>query len=166
MRTTDLAASASHLTIVEAMGANSLHSSASRPAEVRATAALALLGAWTIVVPYLATALGLEVKVSSLVEVVDHVVPGVLVAAAGFYLTMLARRRSLAGATSALLAGGVCFLAGFWVLSTHVPLLADAARSASVSWAAALWHSSTAVPVVALALWCVLRSSSAADPAR
>jgi len=148
------------------MGANSLHSSASRPVEVRVAVALALFGAWTIVVPYLATVLGLEVKgVSSLVEVVDHVVPGALVAAAGLHLTMLARRRSLAGVTSALLAGGVCFLAGFWVLSTHVPLLADAARPASVSWAAALWHSSTAVPVVALALWCVLRSSSA-DPAR
>ncbi len=150
------------LTIVEAMGANSLHSPASRPAEVRGTAALALLGAWTIVVPYLATALGLEVKVSSLVEVVDHVVPGALVAVAGVYLTMLARRRSLAGAQSALLAGGVCFLAGFWVLSTHVPLLADASRS-RVSWGAAIWHFSTALPVLVLALWCVFRSSSA-DP--
>lgn len=149
------------MTIVEGMGANSVHSPASRPAEVRGTAVLALLGAWTIVVPYLAVPLGFEVKVSSLVEVVDHVVPGVLVVAAGLYLTMLARRRSLAGASSALLAGGVCFLAGFWVLSTHVPLLADAARSANVSWAAAIWHFSTALPVVVLAFWCVLRSSAA-----
>ncbi len=147
------------------MAANSLHSPASRSVEVRGTIALALLGAWTIVIPYLGRALGLEVKVPARVEVVDHVIPGALVAMAALYLIMLARRTSLAGAQTALLAGGVCFLAGFWVLSTHVPLLADAAGSSSASWAAALWHSSTAVPIVVLALWFVLRSSSA-DPGR
>jgi len=152
------------LSIVEAMAANALHPPLSRPVEVRGTTALAVLGVWTIVVPYLARVLGLEVKVASRVEVVDHVVTGALVAAAGLYLVMLARRRSLAGAPSALLAAGVCFLAGFWVLSTHVPLLADAARS-RVSWGAALWHFSTALPIVLISLWCVLRSS-AAEPDR
>ncbi len=146
------------------MGASSLHSPAPRPVEVRGTAALAALGAWTIVVPYLAKLLGLEVEVSGLVEVVDHVVPGALVAGAGLYLVTLARRRGLAGAQSALLAGGACFLAGFWVLATHAPLLAEAAR-ASISWGAALWHSATALPIVALAFWCVLRSTPA-DPER
>jgi len=149
------------LTIVEEMGATSLQTPASRRDEARGTAALALLGAWTIVVPYLAVPLGLEVKVESIVEVVDHVVPGLLVAGAGLYLTMLARRRSLAGAQTALLAGAVCFLAGFWVLATHAPLLVDATRPAGASWTAALWHFSTAVPLVGLSLWCVLRSSPA-----
>ena len=145
------------------MGVTSL-SPAPRPVEIRGTVALAALGAWTILVPYLAKPLDLEVKVSSLVEVVDHVIPGALVAGAGFYLVSLARRRGLAGAPSALLAGAVCFLAGFWVLATHAPLLVEAGR-ASVSWSAALWHSSTAVPVVILALWCVLRSTPA-EPGR
>ncbi|MDQ3630405.1 MAG: hypothetical protein M3417_03835 [Actinomycetota bacterium] len=146
------------------MGATSLLSPAPRPVELRGTVALAALGAWTIVVPYLATLLGLEVKVPSLVEVVDHVIPGALVAGAGLYLASLARRRALAGASSALLAGGACFLAGFWVLATHAPLLAEAAR-ANLSWSAALWHSATALPIVALSLWCVLRSTPA-DPGR
>lgn len=146
------------------MSVPSLHSPAPQPVEVRGTVALAALGAWTIVVPYLATLLGLEVDVPSLVEVVDHVIPGAVVAGAGFYLVTLARRRGLAGAQSALLAGGVCFLAGFWVLATHAPLLVEATRS-SVPWSAALWHSATALPVVALALWCVLRSTPA-EPER
>ena len=143
------------------MGATTLHSPTSRRDEARSTAALALLGAWTIVVPYLAVPLGLEVKVESLVEVVDHVIPGALVAGAGLYLTMLARRRSLAGAQTALLAAAVCFLAGFWVLATHAPLLVDATRPTGASWPAALWHFSTALPLVGLSLWCVLRSSPA-----
>jgi hypothetical protein len=150
--------------IVEGMGAPSLHSPAPRQVEARGTVALAALGAWTIVVPYLAVPLGLEVDVPGLVEVVDHVVPGALVAGAALYLVTLARRRLLAGVQSALLAGGVCFLAGFWVLATHAPLLAEAARG-SVSWSAALWHSATALPIVALAFWCVLRSTPA-DPGR
>jgi len=139
------------------MGATALTSSRPRTGEVRATTALALLGAWTIVVPYLAKALGLGVKVASVVEVVDHVIPGLLVAGAGGYLAVLARRGPLAGITSALVAGGVCFLAGFWVLATHVPLLADAAGS-KLPWEAAIWHSIAALPVVALACWFVLRS--------
>lgn len=143
------------------MGATTLDSRLSRQVEARATTALALLGAWTIVVPYIATAIGLEVKVASLVEVVDHVIPGLLVATAGGYLAAIARRGPLADTRAALFAGGVCFLAGFWVLATHVPLLADAARPVGASWAAALWHFSTAVPVVALSLWCVFRSSPA-----
>ena len=146
------------------MGATSLLPPAPRPVEVRGTVALAALGTWTILVPYLAKPLGLEVKVAALVEVVDHVVPGALVAAAGFYLVRLARRRSLAGAQSALFAGALCFLAGFWVLATHVPLLVEAAR-ANLPWSAAVWHSASAFPVLALALWCVLRSTPA-DPGR
>jgi len=129
-----------------------------RPVEVRRAAALAILGAWTVVVPYLGHALGLGVNVPSRVEIVDHVVPGALVAATGLYLTMLARRRSSAGTGSALFGGGVCFLAGFWVLATHVPLLADAGRSKE-PWDAALWHASTALPIVVISLWCLLQPS-------
>lgn len=136
--------------------------SASRPAEVRLTAFLAAIGAWNIVVPYLGKALGLEVKVASRVEVVDHVLPGAIVAAAGLYLFSRARRHGLAGDSFALIASGVGFLAGFWVFATHVPLIADAARSDRQPWDAAIWHSIAALPIVAIALWAVLRSTS--DP--
>ena len=130
---------------------------ASRPVEAQRATLLAAIGAWNIAVPYLATALGLDVNVKEIVEVVDHVVPGVIVVAAALYLRKLARLRRLAGQSTALIAAGVAFLAGFWVLATHVPLWGDAADSA-VSWEAAIWHSVASLPTVALAVWFVVRS--------
>jgi len=132
---------------------------ASRPAEVRSAATLAAIGAWTIIVPYLGDALGLGVTVPPRVEVVDHTVPGVLVVATGLYLHRLARRQTLAGQRFALPAAGVCFLAGFWVLVTHIPLLGDAA-TADQPWGPAIWHSIAALPVVGVGFWCALRASS------
>lgn len=130
---------------------------ACRPVEAQRATLLAAIGAWNVLVPYLATVLGLDVNVKAIVEVVDHVVPGVIVVAAALYLRKLARRRRLGGQSPALIASGVAFLAGFWVLATHVPLLGDAADSA-VSWEAAIWHSVASLPIVALAVWFVVRS--------
>ena len=131
---------------------------ASRPDEVRVAAALVAIGAWTIVVPYLGRALGLDVKVPARVEVVDHVIPGAIVMLGGLYLLRAARRGALGGDPFALLAAGACFLCGFWVLVTHLPLVGDAA-DARIGWDAAIWHSIAALPVVGLALWCVLRAT-------
>jgi hypothetical protein len=125
--------------------------------EVRRSAALAVLGAWTIVVPYLGRAVGLGVSVASRVEVVDHVVPGTLIAATGMYLAVGSYRGAAPG-WSRLIGGGVCFLAGFWVLATHVPLISQAIEG-KAAWEAALWHASTAIPLVALSLWIVLREA-------
>jgi predicted membrane channel-forming protein YqfA (hemolysin III family) len=130
---------------------------ASRPREVQRATLLAAIGAWTAVVPFIGNALGFDVNVNTRVEVVDHVVPGVIVVAAALYLRTLAARRALAGESRALFAGGVSFLAGFWVFATHVPLVRDAAES-RLPWDAAIWHSIAALPVVALACWFVLRS--------
>src|SRR5436190_6325485 len=127
----------------------------SRPQEARAAAALVAIAAWTIAVPYVGRAIGLVVAVPARVEVVDHVIPGVVVLAAGLYLHRIARRHALAGERFALLLAGVCFLAGFWVLVTHLPLIGDAA-TADQPWDAALWHSITGVPLAGVALWCVL----------
>jgi len=139
------------------MSANPGLTLASDRHEVQRATLLAAIGAWTVVVPYIGNALGLDVNVSARVEVVDHVVPGVIVVAAALYLRKLAARRALAGESHAMLAGGVGFLAGFWVLATHVPLVRDAA-DARLPWDAAIWHSIAALPVVALACWFVLRS--------
>lgn len=125
--------------------------------EVRVATALAAIGAWTIVVPYVARLLGLTVDVAAIVEVVDHVIPGVVVAAAGLFLRARAREAGLAATRAGLLAAGLAFLAGGWVLATHVPLVGDAA-SADISWSAAIWHAISALPIVALAGWCVVRS--------
>jgi hypothetical protein len=115
------------------------------------------LGAWTIIVPYLGRAIGLEVNVASSVELIDHVVPGTLIAAIGVYLTLDAHRKAAPG-WGRLILGGVSFLAGFWVLATHVPLLADA-FAGKVGWGPALWHAGPSLPVVLLSLWVVLREA-------
>ncbi len=117
--------------------------------------ALAALGAWTILVPYLGRAIRLVVDVASSVEIVDHVIPGTVVAAIGAYLAISARRNTLSGLRRPL-GGGICFLAGFWVLATHVPLVAQAVRG-KAPWDSTIWHASTALPIVALSLWTVLR---------
>jgi hypothetical protein len=127
--------------------------------EARAAAALAAIGAWTAIVPYLGKALGFTVDVAASVEIVDHVVPGLITAVAGSVLFVTARRGPLAASRVAPAAAGLCFLAGFWILATHVPLLGDAADD-RVSWGAAIWHSVAALPIFALALWCVVRSTA------
>lgn len=123
----------------------------------RLAAVLCAVGVLTVIVPYLGHALGLGVNVASKVEVVDHVVPGALVAAIGGGMFLLGRARRVDG-WRMLLGGGVSFLAGFWVLATHVPLLFDAARG-QVRWSAALWHASTALPVVVISLWYALHGA-------
>ncbi len=130
---------------------------ASHPQEAQRAVLLAAIGAWTAIVPYLGELLGLVVNVPARVEVVDHVIPGVIVVGAGLCLHRLAQRRALAGERFALLAAGVCFLAGVWVLATHLPLVQDAA-DAAVTWEAAIWHSIAALPIVGLACWFVVRS--------
>jgi predicted membrane channel-forming protein YqfA (hemolysin III family) len=127
------------------------------PREAQRATLLLGIGLWTIVVPYIGNALGLDVNVRAIIEFVDHVVPGVLVVAAALYLRKLARRRRLAGEPTALLASGVAFLAGFWVFATHAPLVRDAAND-RLPWDAAIWHSIAALPIVGLAIWFVVRS--------
>lgn len=139
------------------MSSNSPLALASQPREAQRAVLLGGLGAWTAIVPYLGKALGLVVNVPARVEFVDHVVPGAVIVAGGLYLHRLARRRALAGERFALPAAGMSFLAGFWVLATHLPLLQDASADA-VSWEAAIWHSISALAIVALAGWFVLRS--------
>ncbi len=123
----------------------------------RTEAALIALGALTVAIPYLARPLGLGVDVASRIEIADHVIPGSLVAVLAIWLSARRRRGpDVAG----LVGAGACFLAGFWVLATHVPLLADAARGHE-SWGSAAWHSSTAPLIMVLSLSAIFRS----DPA-
>lgn len=130
--------------------------------EMRLAVILCALGAVTVIVPYLGHAIGLGVNVASKLEIVDHVVPGALVAATGGCLFLFARREQAVDAWVTLVGGGVGFLAGFWVLATHAPLLADAAGGRA-RWGAALWHASTALPIVIVSLWYLLRSTSGQD---
>ena len=139
------------------MSVDSAHPVVAAATDRRLATTLAFIGAWTAIVAYAGRALGLVVDVPARVEFVDHVVPGACVVAAALYLRATARRRAFSRDRFALLASGVAFLAGFWELATHAPLIVDASR-ARVSWDAAIWHSAGAVPVVAVACWCILRS--------
>jgi len=108
--------------------------------------ALGALGALSIATPFLARGLGLEVDVPRRTEVVDHVVPGVVVLAAST-LALFAAMRERSGLDGALLGcAAACMLSGLFELTTHVPLLADAARG-DVGWDAALFMSA-AGPVI------------------
>lgn len=102
---------------------------------------LAILGAVGLLAPYTGKPLGFVVYVEPVVEVVDHVVPGVLVLGfAGYMLGV--RRVALVPALGAT-------LAGLWMTATHVPLIVQAS-SGRVGWGAALWHS---LPGFALFAW-------------
>ena len=85
--------------------------------------------------------LGLGVDVPAVVEVVDHVVPGVAVLAVAGY-ALRAGRLPL----EATLVG---LLAGLWMTVTHLPLLAHA-RHGLVAWPSALFHSLPGIALVTL----------------
>ena len=139
------------------MGSETSAALAARPREAQWAAILAAIGAWTAIVPYLGKALGLTVNVPWRVEFADHVVPGAILVATGMYLHKRASRGAPEGERNALFAAGLSFLAGFWVLATHVPLLQDASEEL-VTWEAAIWHSIAALPIVVIAGWFLLRS--------
>jgi hypothetical protein len=108
------------------------------------------------VVPYVGPAVGLRLDVRPTVEIVDHVVPGAVVLAAGMSLLLILR--SATSRPSSLLVpalAGVAFLAGFWMLSTHVPLLVQSGRDLA-PWGAAVFHTTPGAAVTALSLWLLL----------
>lgn len=106
------------------------------------------VAAWSSLPPYAGPALVLDPTV----EVVDHVLPAVVVLAVSVVALALRRR---ATAAPMFAAGLLVVLAGFWMTVTHVPLVAQATRG-EVSWAAATWHSVPGLAVLALgAVWAV-----------
>ena len=130
----------------------------------RAQLALAVLGALSILPPYLGPVLGLELDVAAKVEVVDHVMTGVVVAVCGLLAALLASRDEEVAYGAPLLAlTGLCFLAGLWQTATHFPLVLDGGEPGS-PWAAVLLHSTAGPVMVVLALWLTLRTPTD-DPA-
>jgi hypothetical protein len=110
---------------------------------------LALASAWAAVVPYLGRALGWRLDVAASVEVVDHVVPGIVVLGAACLLAGVGMRAPAAvGDLRWSVAAGASFLAGFWIAATHAPLLVEAIDGVS-PWDAALLHLSAGLPVLA-----------------
>ena len=94
-------------------------------------------------------------------EVVDHIIPGILVFVASVAALLGMKGREAAEAEgrgpglTAFVAGLVILLAGFWMVATHVPLLAQAGRG-EANWAPAIYHSSAAFAVFGFGLlWTV-----------
>lgn len=119
-----------------------------RPATV-----LAVLAAWAIAVPWIAEAAGLRLDVSTKLEVIDHVVPGLLALACAALLVYVADQSP--SSLGRLGAVAVAFLAGVWITTTHIALIPDAIDG-SVRWGAAVLHISGGPPVLLFGLWNLL----------
>jgi len=122
--------------------------------QARWALALAGLAVWATVVPWLAKAVGLGLEVATRLEVVDHVVPGVIMLVGA---ALLATGAGAPGGRVWLGAGAIAFLTGLWITATHVPLIPDALDGLA-PWGAALLHLSTGPPILILGLWMVLRT--------
>ena len=121
-----------------------------------------MLGAWSILPPYIGPPLGLELNVAANVEVVDHVITGLVVVLCGALSALLARRGGGAqvgapGLALTLALTGLCFLAGLWQVATHVPLVLEGGDPGA-PWGAVLLHSTVGPVIAAIALWLTLRN--------
>jgi hypothetical protein len=123
-------------------------------------AALAVLGAWSILPPYVGPPLGLKLDTATRLEVADHVVPGVIVFASAT-MAAIAVRRGRAMTESLLVLGaiGVSVLGGIWETATHVPLLFQGGES-NAPWGAVLLHSTAGPAVLALSLPLLVRAAA------
>lgn len=112
--------------------------------------------AWALLPPYSGPELNTEIRV----EVADHVVPALILAVVSVVSIVLGYRQDALPATS-LVSGFIVLLAGLWMVSTHVPLVAQASRS-EVPWAAAIYHAAPSLAALAFGLvWIVVRWSDA-----
>jgi len=126
-----------------------------RPAsgDVRRAAVLAALSLWAMAVPWTARALGLRLDVPTRLEVIDHVVPGLVVLACCALL--LHPRTAKPSDVLRLIAVAVACLAGFWITATHATLLPEAIEGVT-PWGPALLHLSAGPPITASTLWMLL----------
>jgi hypothetical protein len=106
-----------------------------------------VVGCWAILPPYTGPALNTSYRV----EVIDHVVPSIVIIVISALSFFFARR---GGAASVLFPAGLgIFLAGFWMTATHAPLVLQATRQ-EAPWGATIYHSLPGLAVLALgATW-------------
>lgn len=115
---------------------------------------LLVLAVWGAIVPYVGPHLGEIVNTRPLNEIVDHVVPGAVVAGVAV-VAWAWRRFTLAEALLVVLSGA-------WMTATHVPLLLQV-RTGEVDLGAALFHAAPGVAILLLGT-CAPLAGPAARP--
>lgn len=103
--------------------------------------AMAALGAWSIVIPWVGPAFGYAPESVLRLEIADHVVPGiVLLVLAARCLPLLVDGR-LDGWAQMPITAALFLVTGLWMTAAHLPLLVQAAHHVR-SWNLAFFHSS------------------------
>lgn len=126
--------------------------------------ALLVLGGLSMLPPYLGPALGLELDVPADIEVVDHVLPGAVIALCGGVATLRLRGRPAGRADLGdLLLYSGAFLAGLFQTATHAPLVLDGGEPLT-PWGAVALHSTLAPVITVIALWLTAMSFPAVFP--
>ncbi len=93
---------------------------------------------------------GPQLATAEAVEVADHLIPGLVVLSVSALVLAIGRSRPVSGVVM-LGAGMIISLAGLWMVATHVPLVAQAARH-EAPWGGTIYHSASAAMVLAFGL--------------
>jgi hypothetical protein len=128
----------------------------------RALGILVAVAVWSILPPYVGPTLGLDLDVSSTVEVIDHLIPGLL-AICGATLALVLTRRGEGDSALAFAGLALCALAGLFQTVSHVPLLADAGGPLAPVGSVVL-HATPGPVLLGLSMWLLL-TAPASDTA-
>lgn len=120
-----------------------------------------VVGLWAALPPYVGPELA---NLESKVEIVDHVVPALVMLALSAVCIIRARSGRRDGSLP-LVAGMTVALAGLWMAATHLPLVKQALRAdAGVTKAVAAWHTTPGLVVLVLGVVWVAATWSMAAP--
>ena len=105
---------------------------------------------------------GPKLNVEAAKEVADHIIPAIVVLIASL-VGIMAGRRAKGPGGARFIAGMAVLLAGLWMMATHLPLVAEAARD-QAPWPATIYHTSAALAVFGLGLlWSTVTWSEAGE---
>ena len=108
---------------------------------------------------------GPKLNVAQSTEVVDHVIPAIVVLVASIAGIIASRRAQGPGAIR-FLGGMAVLLAGLWMMATHLPLVAEATRG-DAPWPATIYHTSAALAVFGLGLlWATVTWAEAGEASK
>jgi len=115
---------------------------------------LLAVAVWSILPPYVGPWLGLKLDVSTTVEAIDHLIPGLL-AICGSTLALVLTRRGQGDSTLAFAALSVCALAGLFETVSHIALVTHAGGPLQPVGTVA-WHALPGPVLLGLSLWLLL----------